>query len=418
MRACAYHSATLSLMIAPALSTERTTLMSATAFSTKTKIFHWLTALLIFSIIPLGILASDAPFETDAQIATKTLLFSLHKTLGVAVFLVALARIAYALTQTKPAPLHPERRVETLLAEVVHWLLYISLVLVPLTGWIHHSSAAAAAPIWIPFASQLPFIPVNPTVSDFFGGLHWVWSKVMIVSILLHVAGALKHHVIDKDATLRRMWFGHNAYTARAQGVHRKSAVIAGLIYIGVASAGAAAGVLSSQSTIPNDTALAEVSSDWVVQDGTISIAVAQFGNEVKGEFTDWTSQISFDQDAGPVVGEVVTTINIGSLALGSVTAQAMGPDFFDQSVFPTAVFKAQLIRNEGRYFAEGTLSIKDKTMPVSFPFDLGITDGVAQMSGTVQLDRRDFGIADAMADESNLGFTVVVSLMLTAKRT
>ena len=148
--------------------------MTETAYSIKTKIFHWLTALLVVSIIPLGILASDAPFETDAQIATKTLLFSMHKTLGVAVFLVALARIAYALTQTKPAPLHPERRVETLLAEVVHWLLYISLVLVPLTGWIHHSAAAASAPIWIPFANHLPFIPVDPTVSDFFGGLHWL----------------------------------------------------------------------------------------------------------------------------------------------------------------------------------------------------------------------------------------------------
>lgn len=83
-------------------------------------------------------------------------------------FLVALARIGYALTQSKPAGLHPDLKLETLLAEVVHWLLYISLVVVPLSGWIHHSAAAIAAPIWIPFAQSLPFVPTDPTVFRLF----------------------------------------------------------------------------------------------------------------------------------------------------------------------------------------------------------------------------------------------------------
>lgn len=392
--------------------------MAHPAFSTKTKIFHWLTALLILTIIPLGVIATDAPIETDAQIATKTFLFSMHKTLGVAVFLVALARIAYALTQTKPAPLHPERRLETLLAEVVHWLLYISLVLVPLTGWIHHSAAAVAAPIWIPFANHLPFIPTNPTLSDFFGGLHWLWSKVMIAAILLHVAGALKHHVIDKDATLRRMWFGHTAPAPRAQGAHRTPAFIAGAIYIAIAGIGSAGGIYTKQLPLPAGPSLAAVSSEWTVQDGKIGITITQLGNQVTGEFTDWVSDISFDAAANGVAGRVTTTINIGSLTLGTVTAQAMGPDFFDQTQFPAAVFTADLIKTEGRFFAEGTLSIKGVSVPVTFPFDLGMRDNVASMSAVVTLDRRDFGIADNMADESNLGFAVEVHLTLTAQQT
>ena len=66
--------------------------MTTPAYSRTTKTFHWLTAALIFAIIPLGFVTNDAPFATDAEIARKTLLFSLHKTLGIAVFIVAVAR--------------------------------------------------------------------------------------------------------------------------------------------------------------------------------------------------------------------------------------------------------------------------------------------------------------------------------------
>ncbi|MDP4990023.1 MAG: cytochrome b/b6 domain-containing protein, partial [Marivita lacus] len=109
------------------------------------KTFHWLTALGILAVIPLGIIANDLPYDTAEQLADKAWLFSLHKTIGVTLFFVALARILWALSQPKPAPLHPDRKTETLLAEIVHWLLYGSLVLVPLSGWIHHAATEGFA---------------------------------------------------------------------------------------------------------------------------------------------------------------------------------------------------------------------------------------------------------------------------------
>ncbi|MBT8474330.1 MAG: cytochrome b/b6 domain-containing protein, partial [Alphaproteobacteria bacterium] len=132
---------------------------TATRYGGVAKTFHWLTALLILTALPLGVIANGAPFETDAEIARKIWLFSLHKTVGVTAFFVALARIAWALTQPKPAALHPDRRFETRLAETVHWLLYASLVLVPLSGWLHHAAATGFAPIWWPFGQTLPFVP-------------------------------------------------------------------------------------------------------------------------------------------------------------------------------------------------------------------------------------------------------------------
>ena len=389
--------------------------MTMTAYATTTKTFHWLTALMIITIIPLGAFANDLPITTDAEVAFKTLLFSIHKTLGVAVFGVALARIAYAVTRTKPAGLHPDRKLETMLAESVHWLLYLSLVLVPLTGWIHHSAAAITAPIWIPFAQALPFIPKDPTVSDFFGALHGLWAKILIGAILLHFAGAMKHHFIDKDSTLRRMWFGHKTLYPRAQHSSRLPPFIAAGIFALVAGAGAATGMLThAKSTAP---ALVSVASDWAVTQGTVGITVDQLGNAVSGQFTDWVAAITFDETAPVQAGGVTATINIGSLELGAVTSQAMGPDFFDQTQFPNAVFNADLIREGANYLADGTLSIKGISVPVVMPFTVTIDGDTATMTGALQLDRRDFTIGESMTDAGNLGFVVDVQIELTATR-
>ena len=95
-------------------------------YGTITKIFHWLTALLILTIIPLGVIANRLPFDTNEQLTFKAQLFSYHKTLGVIIFAVALVRILWALTQTKPGSLHAGRKGEKRLAEIVHWLLSVS----------------------------------------------------------------------------------------------------------------------------------------------------------------------------------------------------------------------------------------------------------------------------------------------------
>ncbi|MEL6211146.1 MAG: cytochrome b/b6 domain-containing protein, partial [Pseudomonadota bacterium] len=96
---------------------------TASSYGGVTKTLHWLTALLILTLIPLGVVANNMAYElrnasapSDALLAQTAWLFSLHKTLGVAVFFVALARIAWAVTQPKPGLLHPDRKAESLAA--------------------------------------------------------------------------------------------------------------------------------------------------------------------------------------------------------------------------------------------------------------------------------------------------------------
>ena len=389
----------------------------STTYGTVTKTFHWLTALLILTVIPLGVIANRLPYETNEQLALKAQLFSFHKTLGVIVFAVALARILWAVTQTKPGNLHPERKVETFLAEMVHWLLYISLVAVPLTGWIHHAATAGFAPILLPIGQDLPFVAKDEGIAKLFAGLHWAWSKILVAAILLHVAGALKHQFVDKDATLRRMWFGSaNAPATAAHHSGRKAPLAAVAIYLAVTGAGAAAGIYTA-APASERVALAQVSSDWVVTEGEIALTITQFGSPVTGSFDEWTSAITFDPDATGVMGDVTTTIAIGSVALGSVTSQALGSDFFDAQTFPTAQFAGEITQADTGYLATGTLTVKDNSMAVTLPFTLELEGDTARMSGSVTLDRRDFQIGQSMSDESNLAFAVDVAIALTATR-
>lgn len=384
-----------------------------------TRSFHWLTALLVITLIPVAVIANQLPYETSAQLSLKATLFSLHKTLGVAVFFVALLRIVWALTQPKPAPLHPDKKTETFLAETAHWLLYGSLVLAPLSGWIHHASTTGFAPIWWPLGQDLPLVPKSESVAAVTFGLHWVFGKVMAATILLHVAGALKHQIIDRDATLQRMLRAMPNLKVPHAKPHGPAPVVAAVAIWAIMLAGAGAlGFYAPHTTQTQGTELAQVTSDWAVEEGTVTIAVTQFGSEVEGSFADWTANISFDETViDGIAGTVEVVIAIGSLTLGSVTGQAMGPDFFDAERFETATFNADLVAGVDGFIADGTLTVKDQTLPLSMPFRLSVNEGVANMSSNLTLDRRDFSIGANMPDESSLAFAVDVAIALTATR-
>lgn len=387
-------------------------------YGTLSKTFHWLTVLLIFTVIPLGIIAHDANFATDAELARKALLFSLHKTVGITLFAVALARIIWTLTQQKPGSLNPDRKAEHFAAELVHWLLYGSLVLVPLSGWITHAATEGFAPIWWPFGQSLPFVPKSVALSETFSTVHMLLERVMLFSLIAHIAGALKHHVIDRDATLRRMWFGR-VELPQIRPHHGTALPIIGalVIWAGVLGTGAALGAFAPHEHEHGADAvvLDQVASDWQVIDGSVAIEVLQFGSVVQGNFANWTASITFDPEASGVMGHVVTEIAIGSLTLGSVTDQAMGADYFDAATFPTATFEADITRDGDSYVAAGTLTLKGTTMPLTLPFDLVIEANTATMQGRFQLNRMDYGIGLNQNSESNLGFGVDVQVNLTA---
>ncbi|MEM8651509.1 MAG: cytochrome b/b6 domain-containing protein, partial [Pseudomonadota bacterium] len=160
------------------------------------QLFHWVTAFLILILLPLGLYMYQLPISTSEEIADKVWLYSLHKTLGMTALIVAMLRVVWAVLGPSPAPLHPERKLETFAAATVHWMLYISILLVPVVGYVHHAASVGFAPIWGPFPQEMPFIPKSVELSKYTGLMHFILAAMMGVSIVLHVAGAMKHAVI------------------------------------------------------------------------------------------------------------------------------------------------------------------------------------------------------------------------------
>lgn len=395
------------------------------SFGTVTRTFHWLTALLILTAFPLGVVANQLPYDTAEGLALKAQLFSVHKTVGLAAFFLGLGRILWALAERHPVPLNPHRKTELTLAGMVHWLLYLSLVLVPLSGWVHHAAVTGFAPILWPFGQTLPFVPQSEAVATVAGAVHWVFTKVLAASILLHIVGALKHHFLDRDATLLRMLRGVQAPARAAPHARRATPLILALaIYAGFAGV---AGLLVPQTeaapaltaaTATAEAAATPATGNWTVQSGTLAIGVRQMGADVAGSFASFAADIAFDETpTDGAHGTVSVTIDVGSLTLGSVTKQALEAEFFDAATHPTATFTAAILPAATGYVAEGTLVLRGVEQPVSLPFTLAIDGDTATMAGTTTLDRRAFGMGPSYGDEGSVGFPVVVTVDLVANR-
>ncbi len=412
---------------------------SAARYGRVAMALHWLTALLILIAFPLGMIANAWPYETTAQFALKADLFSVHKTLGIAAFFTALARILWALTQRRPVPLHPGRKAERFMAEAVHWSLYLAMLIVPLSGWVHHAATTGFAPILWPLGQGLPLVPQSPAFAEAAGAVHWLFTKILAASVLLHVGGALKHHLLDRDDTLRRMLPGRRiALPASAQAGGRTGH--SGFAHQGFAHAGALAAfviaflaialapalltrdapvqaALAADDASVSDQAVAEGPS-WRVEEGRLGFDVSQMGSTVSGSFADWSAGIIYDPQAPAAQrGSVEVTIAIDSLSLGSVTSQAKGADFLDAGNHPRSRFEATIREADDGYVADGVLSLAGAEVPVMLPFTLRQDGDRASAEGVVRVDRRDFGIGESHTDESAVGFGVDIMFSLDAVR-
>ncbi len=378
--------------------------------------FHWAIAAGIALALVLGKVAYDAPFDTDAALARKAWLFSFHKTVGVTIFLVALARIGWALSQPRPRPLHGG--LEGMLAATVHWLLYGSLVLVPVLGWTHHATAEGFAPIWWPLGQGLPGLGKDAALSQTLGVLHRTFVWVLLGSLALHILGTVKHVVVDRDGTFARMWRGGDPGPLAAARAHVLPAVAAALVW--AAALGVGMALVPGQVAVASGTAQVAGTSNWTVEEGTLSISVAQLGTPVTGSFADWQAAIDFDEEmrADGTHGGVEVSVATGSLTLGSVSAQATGAEFLSSGAFPTATYVATIHPDETDYVARGTLALRGVEIGLDLPFTLAIEGDAATMSGQATLDRRDFGMGETYPDESSVGFAVTLDIALRAQRT
>jgi cytochrome b561/polyisoprenoid-binding protein YceI len=381
------------------------------AYGIITRSFHWLTALLIFTAIGLSFVMDDGPFTNAEEALRASFYFSLHITVGVTSFFVAVARILWGFTQPRPGLLNPDHRAEALLAELVHWSLYGAMMIMPLSGWIWHAASSGGAPILWPLGQTLPLIPNSDSLASFAKQIHILAHFVLFATIGLHVLGAVKHALIDRDATMARMVSGKSVpVPPQIHSSLPKLGALAGWAFV-VAVAFATAEPPKITQTAPQTAA----AGNWAVTEGSLSITFAQLGQSLTGSFGEFHADISYDEVAK--TGAVTVTIPVTSLELGSVTKQAMTPEFLAPTAHPTASFKADILEKDGQLIAAGTLDLRGKEMPVTLPFSLTIDGDTARMQGQTTVDRRDFGIGPNYADEKTVGFMVTIDAALTVQR-
>ena len=134
----------------------------------------------------------------------KLELYGLHKSVGVLILALTMARLGWRLSGTRPVALGPSRAWERVLAHSVHVGFYLVLIAMPLSGWLLSSAANFSVSVFGMFTLPdlvAPDKALQETLAAVHGWLAWGLAGLLV----LHVAGALKHHFVLKNATLRRM---------------------------------------------------------------------------------------------------------------------------------------------------------------------------------------------------------------------
>lgn len=164
-------------------------------------VLHWLTALLVIGLAGIGF------WMTDLQLSpTKIEIYNWHKWFGLTVLALTAIRIAWRATHPPP-PLLLATRAKRALAHGVHGLMYALLLAMPITGWLQNS--AAGFPLtWFGLFRVPPLVERNRAAFEFWQDVHATLAVVLVALIVLHVAAALKHRFVDRDATLARMGLG------------------------------------------------------------------------------------------------------------------------------------------------------------------------------------------------------------------
>jgi cytochrome b561 len=172
-------------------------------------VLHWLVAVLITVNVVLALSADHVPDDAVRSVIDT------HKSIGITVLGLALLRILWRLGHRPPAAPALHHRLERMAARLAHLGLYLLMLLLPLSGWLHDSAwkDAATHPMhwfglfeWPRIGAIMTLPPgIRETLHTRFGQLHTALSYVLYALLALHIAGALKHQWIDGEPSLQRM---------------------------------------------------------------------------------------------------------------------------------------------------------------------------------------------------------------------
>ena len=407
---------------------------------------HWAIAALLAFQISVG-------WALEGLGARGFSLFQLHKSVGIAILVLTLARVA--VRHWKPRPPKLEGGWQGALASGVHVGLYAFMLGAPLTGWALVSTAKVKVPTLIFGIIPLPHLPLPATSHGLAEGSHSLLAWLGIALFLLHVAGAVRHHVLMGDGLIWRMMprrstpllLGLPALILVGFGVGRAilpaPRPVVAQAPVDAADNAAEAESSAGDEALPanaanapaNETAMANATAAaaqeaagpppaWAVQPGgSIGFSIHNDSDLISGRFAKWTADIAMDPDH-PESAAIKVVIDMASASVGDAYKDGMlpGDEFFGVAAHPTATFTANGAQKTGpnSYSAKGRLTLKGVSKPQSIRFTLtgtgSGTGATRRVSGSASIARTPFGVGNG--DSSNgLEPKAAISFDFTAKQ-
>lgn len=170
----------------------------ATSYAPFAIAMHWTIALILFVSFPVGLYMVDLPLSP-----AKLRIYSYHKWAGVTVFALVMLRLAWRLAHGVPAPLAMPRW-QLAIARATHALLYLLMLLVPLTGWLYGSATGFQTVVF----GVLPIpdlIGRDKAAAEALRFAHVFLDYTLAGAVAVHLAAVAKHQFIERDGLLARM---------------------------------------------------------------------------------------------------------------------------------------------------------------------------------------------------------------------
>lgn len=403
-----------------------------TRYSAAAIVLHWALALLLAFQLGLGWRLEDLP-KGVAQFTA----FQLHKSVGILILLLSLARLAVRLVKPRPVPVQ-DKPAAMLLAKTVHVLLYVAMIGGPLAGWVLVSTGKVRLQTMLFGTVPWPDLPLGPGWNEQAAALHSALGWLLAGLIALHVAGALRHHWLRGDFLGRMLpgpgWSVGLALAGLA-AAHATSTFwsFAGPATVVPAPAPQIASPMPSPrpssetpspTPSPSETAspAPEQASKWLLQGGgRLTFQAAYAGTPVNGSFGKWDADIVFSP--GDLANSRIrVTVDLASVntADGERDEMLRSDSFFAAATHPRAIFTASRFtaKGGGRYVAQGTLSLHGQQRPLALSFDLKIDGDQASASGSARLNRLSYGVGSGeWASTDPIADGVTIAFRLKARR-
>ncbi len=175
------------------------------AYGIVSRINHWIVALAIIGMLVFGIYIDDFVSEGPALGA----LLQTHKAIGALALAYGLCRVGWRLAHGFLAPAAPMPYWQDVISKVTHWGLLAGILIMPISGMT--TSLFGGHDISVFGLLVIPGQQKIGWLSELAEEVHGATVNILIALIALHILGALKHHLIDRDATLVRMTSGKSA---------------------------------------------------------------------------------------------------------------------------------------------------------------------------------------------------------------